>query len=58
MKELRGTESTKKSILKLKSSCAQTNEEVHKQGAQLSLAICHRGVEFIDVATNVSRAAI
>ncbi|XP_064552810.1 ankyrin repeat and SAM domain-containing protein 1A [Drosophila montana] len=51
VKELRGTESTKKSILKLKSPSAQTNEEVHKQGAQLSLAICHRGVDFIDVAT-------
>ncbi|XP_017953516.1 ankyrin repeat and SAM domain-containing protein 1A [Drosophila navojoa] len=51
VKELRGTESTKKSIQKLKASGDQANKEVHKQGAPLSLAICHRGVEFIDVSS-------
>lgn len=58
MKELRGTESTKKSIQKLKasSSADQANdEEVLKQGAPLTLAICHRGVEFIDASSKVSR---
>ncbi|KAH8417573.1 hypothetical protein KR222_001960 [Zaprionus bogoriensis] len=48
VKELRGTESTKKSIQKLKTSTGQAHEEVLKQGAALTLAICHRGVEFID----------
>ncbi|KAH8241383.1 hypothetical protein KR032_011808 [Drosophila birchii] len=45
VKELRGTESTKKSIQKLKSSA----ESEAKSGSSLSLSICHRGVEFIDV---------
>uniref|UniRef100_A0A6P4FNZ1 Ankyrin repeat and SAM domain-containing protein 1A n=1 Tax=Drosophila rhopaloa TaxID=1041015 RepID=A0A6P4FNZ1_DRORH len=47
VKELRGTESTKKSIQKLKSSA----EGEGKSGSPLSLAICHRGVEFIDVGS-------
>ncbi|KAH8382394.1 hypothetical protein KR009_003305 [Drosophila setifemur] len=45
VKELRGTESTKKSIQKLKASF----EGEGKSGSPLSLAISHRGVEFIDV---------
>lgn len=51
VKELRGTESTKKSIQKLKASSGEGHEEIGKQGAPLTLAICHRGVEFIDVAS-------
>ncbi|EDW43328.1 ankyrin repeat and SAM domain-containing protein 1A [Drosophila sechellia] len=47
VKELRGTESTKKSIQKLKTSA---DGEV-KSGSPLSLAICHRGVEFKDVSS-------
>ncbi|XP_052835697.1 ankyrin repeat and SAM domain-containing protein 1A isoform X2 [Drosophila gunungcola] len=47
VKELRGTESTKKSIQKLKSSA----EGEGKSGSPLSLGICHRGVEFIDVSS-------
>ncbi|XP_036674384.3 ankyrin repeat and SAM domain-containing protein 1A [Drosophila suzukii] len=47
VKELRGTESTKKSIQKLKSSA----EGEGKSGSPLSLAICHRGVEFNDVSS-------
>ncbi|KAH8326662.1 hypothetical protein KR067_011667 [Drosophila pandora] len=47
VKELRGTESTKKSIQKLKSSA----EGEGKTGSPLSLAISHRGVEFIDVGS-------
>ncbi|KAH8388346.1 hypothetical protein KR093_004739 [Drosophila rubida] len=48
VKELRGTESTKKSIQKLRAPSGA--EELAKQGAPLTLAICHRGVEFIDAA--------
>ncbi|KAH8414584.1 hypothetical protein KR215_009362 [Drosophila sulfurigaster] len=51
VKELRGTESTKKSIQKLKACSGEGQEEIAKQGAPLTLAICHRGVEFIDVAS-------
>ncbi|KAH8310612.1 hypothetical protein KR044_002128 [Drosophila immigrans] len=51
VKELRGTESTKKSIQKLKAGAGEGQEEVAKQGAPLTLAISHRGVEFIDVAS-------
>ncbi|EDW39003.1 GL13852 [Drosophila persimilis] len=47
VKELRGTESTKKSIQKLKAS----SEGEGKSGSPLSLAISHRGVEFIDVSS-------
>lgn len=57
VKELRGTESTKKSIQKLKASVGQANDEdVLKHGAALTLAICHRGVEFIDASSKVSGA--
>ncbi|XP_030370677.1 ankyrin repeat and sterile alpha motif domain-containing protein 1B [Scaptodrosophila lebanonensis] len=71
VKELRGTESTKKSIQKLKMSSAEASElpadeqdqeqQQHPlasapggRGALLSLAICHRGVEFIDMASKRS----
>ncbi|KAH8278579.1 hypothetical protein KR018_005448 [Drosophila ironensis] len=47
VKELRGTESTKKSIQKLKASF----EAEGKSGSALSLAISHRGVEFIDLSS-------
>lgn len=71
MKELRGTESTRKSIQKLKqdqqytsatnmlmSSQSETNaarnQSFNKQKRILvSLAISHRGVEFIDVNSKV-----
>lgn len=81
VKELRGTESTRKSIQKLKQDQQQTtvtdtatnmlmssqqsetnaarNQSFHKQKRILvSLAISHRGVEFIDVNSQVNVARI
>lgn len=58
VKELRGTESTRKSIQKLKHDEAveqQRSGKVNrKKPALVCLAISHLGVEFIDVNSKVS----
>lgn len=59
MKELRGTESTRKSIQKLKRDDAAEQERSGKvnrmKPALVCLAISHLGVEFIDVNSKVSQ---
>lgn len=55
VKELRGTESTKKSIQKLKR--AVTSRE-NKQTPDVVLSISYRGVQFLDATTKVSARSV
>lgn len=48
VKELRGTESTKKSIQKLKKTCREP-----RVIPDITLAISYRGVRFLNTVTNV-----
>lgn len=48
VKELRGTESTKKSIQKLKKTCREP-----RVTPDITLAISFRGVRFLNTVTNV-----
>lgn len=52
VKELRGTESTKKSIQKLKKSSAAEDKE--KITPEIILAISFRGVKFLNPANQVT----
>jgi hypothetical protein len=53
VKELRGTESTKKSIQKLKKSSSIRDA---KSTPDIVLAISYRGVKFLNTITKVCRA--
>lgn len=52
VKELRGTESTRKSMQKLKASAAAPDTRLHNS-PPVRLAISHRGVQFINPQTDV-----